>query len=54
MLYPTHHGSTYSAMVIIVGNGYGGLNLNPVCISYSANTLGKSMHPNIFLLVMSK
>ena len=34
-------------MVIIIGNGHVDDSSNPVCISHSANTLGKGMNPTI-------
>ena len=44
-------------MVIFAGNGHGepSSNLNKaVCISHTANTLGKNMNPTILLPAMGK
>ena len=35
----------YDVMIIVIGNGHG--NPSSVYISYSTNTLGKGMNPNI-------
>ena len=50
-------GSTHSIMVILTGNGYSELSLNPgkvVWISHSINTFGKSIHPIILPSAMGK
>ena len=43
----------FGLMIIITENGHGSLDM-AVCISHSANTLGKGMKPIIFSLAMSK
>ena len=47
-------GGVRGVIVTIVGNGYSGPNGNPVCISDSANTLGKGMNPIILSSAMNK
>ena len=44
----THPIGVRGVMVTVVGNGHGHLD-EDVCISYSANTLGKGMNPTILV-----
>ena len=51
------YGDIQSVMVIVVGNGHCDLSSNlgeAVCISHSANSLGKGMNPSILPPAMGK
>ena len=50
----TYIGGVHGVMVILVGNGYSDTSSNPDCISYSTNTFGEGINPNILPLVIGK